>query len=393
MNALLFASLILFLPAQAGDVLNIAPEQDAIATGTLSGAWRADADAIVGRAEPGEIAWMRFPGEYWDFAVELEFLTPSPANGGVQVRGHWLPVPGATAGAKSMHGYHVNIDTAETKRTGEILIAHGEPPLCAGTEDAQQSIKPGDWNTLTIRAVGPVIQVAVNGIPAAVAYDEQSIGGIIALQVAAGPEVPAEVRYRNIRVNAGDRKREWRPLFNGESLEGWKNWGTEQWTVVDGVIQGRRGPQQSEGYLATEETWTDFRVRGEFRMLGDGNYGLFYHSSIRLREDGYPLISGVQGEVEPSYPGSTGWVYESYRRGWIVQPDKASVAAHLLRPGEWNRIEIRSQGNHLTTWVNGFRVIELLDAGQQLFSGSFALQLHTGEGAGIDWRELYVTEP
>jgi hypothetical protein len=86
-------------------------------------------------------------------------------------------------------------------------------------------------------------------------------------------------------------------------------------------------------------------------------------------------------------------VYESYRRGWLLKPDSATAQAFLLRPGEWNTIEIRSIGNHLTTWVNGFRVIDLLDPAPQLFSGSFALQLHTGEGAGIDWRELYVTEP
>jgi hypothetical protein len=61
--------------------------------------------------------------------------------------------------------------------------------------------------------------------------------------------------------------------------------------------------------------------------------------------------------------------------------------------GEWNEIEIRSQGNHITTWVNGMRVIDWLDPSPQLFSGSFALQLHTGAGAGIDWKDLYVTEP
>ena len=162
----------------------------------------------------------------------------------------------------------------------------------------------------------------------------------------------------------------------------------------DGIIECRRGPKESEGYLATEHKFGDFRVRGQFHMLGDGNYGLFYHSTITLREkDGYPVIAGLQGEVEPSFPGSTGWVYESYRRGWLIQPDKTVPAAVLLRVGDWNEIEIRSQGNHITTWVNGMRALELTDATPQLFSGSFALQLHTGEGAGIDWKNLYVTLP
>jgi len=394
MSLRIVAAMLIVTHAYAQNSAVITTDQSAIDAGTLSGAWRIEDGAVIGRAEAGETAWLRLRGEYWDFVMEVEFQTPAPANGGVQVRGHWLPAsPADGADAKTMYGYHVNVNTTEGGRTGEVLAEHGAPPLCAATDDAQKAVAPGDWNTLTVRAVGPVVQVAVNGVPAATSYDERSIGGMIALQVAAGPDAPAEVRYRNLRVSSVDRAKGWRALFDGTSLEGWKNWGTESWEVADGVIQGRRGPKQSEGYLATEETWTDFRVRGEFHMLGDGNYGLFYHSTIRLRDDGYPIIAGVQGEVEPSYPGSSGWVYESYRRGWLVQPDKTVVEAFLLRPGEWNSIEIRSEGNRLTTWINGFRVLDLRDAAPQLFAGSFALQLHTGEGAGIDWRGLYVREP
>ena len=63
------------------------------------------------------------------------------------------------------------------------------------------------------------------------------------------------------------------------------------------MIDGHSGPKKSEGYLGTVETFKDFRVRGTFKMLGSGNYGLFYHSSITLKDDGYPVISGLQGEV------------------------------------------------------------------------------------------------
>ena len=134
-------------------------------------------------------------------------------------------------------------------------------------------------------------------------------------------------------------------------------------------------------------------MRGEFKMLGDGNYGLFYHSTIRLREnDGYPLISGVQGEVMPGRPAQTGRLYESYKRGWLMEQDHSDIGSWALREGEWNTIEIRNKGNRVTTWVNGIRVVDFSDLTPQLFEGSFALQLHTGEGAGIDWRGLFVLD-
>lgn len=380
--------------APASEWTLLIPEAPDVEAGVLSGVWTREGDMLVGRADPGEVGWWRVPGTYWDFDLEVEFRTPTPANGGVQYRGHWLPLhPESGPEPFGMFGYQANIETGEPGKTGEILIRHGEPPLSGASEQADQALKPEGWNALRIETRGPVSRVYLNGVPAATVYDETMIGGFIALQVQPSAEEPAEVQYRNLRVRDLGRTGVWRSLFDGQTLRGWKNWGSERWSVEDGVIQGRRGPKESEGYLATEERWNDFRVRGEFRMRGSGNYGLFYHSTITLRDDGYPVIAGVQGEVEPDYPGDTGWLYESYRRGWLVPPNQKSVQAYLLKPGEWNAIEIRSMGNRITTWVNGYRVIEWTDPSPQLFEGSFALQLHTGEGAGIDWRALYVTYP
>ena len=64
-----------------------------------------------------------------------------------------------------------------------------------------------------------------------------------------------------------------------------------------------------------------------------------------------------------------------------------------MRVGTWNEIEIRTQGNHVTTWVNGIRVLDLEDSGQKLFEGSFALQLHTGGADGIGWKDLFLLKP
>jgi len=387
---------IAFLLAQASEIkddsVSLMPTASTLNAGILSGAWELKGDELVGHAEPGKTAWYKLPGEYWDFTFTVEFMT-TPANGGVQYRAHWLRdfAQGAAENSYTMQGYQANIAPRGSERTGEILVQHGEPPISEPREGSDRYLNTTKWNTLRIRVTGSKMSIGINHMDFGSVEDESFLGGNICLQVQAGQDGPAEIRYRNPRVDDLGRMGYWRPLFDGKSLEGWKVYGTEDFHVKDGVIECRRGPKESEGYLATEEQFTDFRVRGQFRMLGDGNYGLFYHSTITLREkDGYPVIAGLQGEVEPSFPGSTGWVYESYKRGWLVKPDPTLPAAALLRPGEWNEIEIRSIGNRITTWVNGMRVLELTDASQQLFTGSFALQLHTGEGAGVDWRELYV---
>ncbi|MBI5094490.1 MAG: DUF1080 domain-containing protein [Candidatus Hydrogenedentes bacterium] len=370
----------------------------------LSGEWSFENGEIVGRVKGDEMGWLMVKSGVLpalrSFSIDLEFKTPAPANGGLQFRAHWLPKLPAPDGVasnslpKTMYGYQANIDTSKKDGTGSVLAAHGQPPLGEPSAEAQAAVKPNDWNTMAVKVKGPDIEVIVNGVSAAKARDERFMDGGIALQAALNPgQEKTEVRYRNVSFNPLPGKSEadtWRPLFDGKSLAGWKEWGTEKWTIEDGVIHGSSGPKKSEGYLATEETFKDFWVHGSFKMLWDGNYGLFYHSTIKYDDKQYPVISGLQGEVDPGYPGPTGWVYESYKRGWLVTPDAKTLEAYALRPGEWNDMEIRSAGNHVTTWVNGIRVLDLVDAGQQLTEGSFALQLHAGGVAGILWKDLRV---
>jgi len=368
----------------------------------ISGEWRVEDGVVIAKAAKDENAWLLYEDrEFADMELELEFRTQTPTNGGVQLRSHWLPRMPLAEGEsvdsapKQMHGYQVNVETRQRLGTGIIMEENGRGYLAEPALEAAKTLKQKDWNRMRIVARGAQIEVYLHDVLACKVEDEAFLKGYIALQLNPyqSEDAATEMEYRNIKVKDYRREGKWRALFNGTDFTGWKKWGEEDWKVEGGIIMGRSGPKKSEGYLATEEIFKDFHVRGSFKILGEGNYGLFYHSTITLREkDGYPLISGLQGEVEPGFPGSSGWVYESYKRGWLVKPDPASMPAVALRPGAWNEIEIRAQGNHVTTWINGIRVLDLVDEGQQLFEGSFALQLHSGGADGISWKELYVLD-
>ena len=365
----------------------------------LSGDWSTQDGALVGKAAAGETAWLMAPGDHADFDLSLEFKTPAPADGGVQVRSHWLPKLPAAEGVPAadlprvMYGYQATIDTRDAALTGGIADENGRGWLVKSSANANGTLKANEWNTLAIKARGFVLEITLNGVTSTRLYDEVFTNGAIALQVY-GDGAAAEVQYKNIRLTDIGRVGEWTSLFDGKTLNGWKIFGTEVFVVEDGTIIGRSGPKKSEGYLATETIYTDFHVRGTCKMLGAGNFGLFYHSTITPRpEDGYPVIAGVQGEVDPNWPGPTGWHYESYKRGWIVEPTHTVVAAYALRPDEWNEIEIRSMGNRFTSWVNGFQVVDIYDSSKLLFEGCFALQLHAGGVDGIQWKDLFVTTP
>ncbi|GJM29649.1 MAG: hypothetical protein DHS20C17_22840 [Cyclobacteriaceae bacterium] len=190
-----------------------------------------------------------------------------------------------------------------------------------------------------------------------------------------------EVRFRNIKIRELEQGT---ALFNGKDLNGWTIHGTEKWYVDGGNIVCESGPDEAYGYLATDKSFKDFDLTLEFKQEADGNSGVFFRSSL----DG-TKITGWQTEVAP--PGhSTGGVYESYGRGWLIKPDPEKDAALIM--GDWNRMRIRVIGDKVTTWLNGQRMIEFQDEKIGAAQGQIALQIHDGGGIKVRWRKLMLTE-
>lgn len=173
-------------------------------------------------------------------------------------------------------------------------------------------------------------------------------------------------------------------LFNGKDLSGWEVYGTEKWYVEDGVIVSESGPDAEYGYLGTKDYYKDFELTAEFKQEQDGNSGIFIRSTFEGTK-----VSGWQVEVAP--PGSnTGGIYESYGRGWLIQPDPEKDK--FLKYGDWNTMKIRVVGGRVTTWLNGEEMVDITDDKIAEGEGSIALQIHSGGGLRILWRNIVVTD-
>lgn len=173
-------------------------------------------------------------------------------------------------------------------------------------------------------------------------------------------------------------------LFNGKDLSGWQIYGTEKWYVEDGVLVSESGPDAEYGYLGTTENYKDFELTAEFKQDRDGNSGIFFRSNFEGTK-----VSGWQVEVAP--PGDdTGGIYESYGRGWLIKPDPEKDKH--LKFGEWNDIKVRVQGDHVTTWLNGVEMVDYSDEKIGEGEGQIALQIHSGGGLKISWRNLKLKQ-
>jgi Domain of Unknown Function (DUF1080) len=173
-------------------------------------------------------------------------------------------------------------------------------------------------------------------------------------------------------------------IFNGKDLSGWTVHGTEKWYVENKELVCESGPDKAYGYLSTNKSYKNFEMTLQFKQEANGNSGVFIRSSIEGVK-----ISGWQVEVAPA--GShTGGVYESYGRGWLIQPKTEDEK--YLKTGEWNNMKIRVVNDEITTWLNGQQMITLKDEKIGKGEGFIALQIHDGGGIKVKWRKMKVKE-
>jgi len=188
--------------------------------------------------------------------------------------------------------------------------------------------------------------------------------------------------FRHIKIK--DLTDYGQPIFNGEDLNGWKINGTEKWYVENNELICESGPDKEYGYLTTDKKYTDFILRLKFKQEADGNSGVFFRSSIEGTK-----IAGWQVEVAPKN-NDTGGIYESYGRGWLhkIPQEKEDI----LKEGQWNDMIIKAQGDRVLVWLNGSLMTDLEDAKIGAADGVIALQIHSGGGIKIKWKDIFIKE-
>ena len=157
-------------------------------------------------------------------------------------------------------------------------------------------------------------------------------------------------------IAAAPQKSEWKPLFNGKDLTGWKHVGPGGDTVEDGLIKTRGGM----GLLY----WTggkvgNCRIRVVFKMRDtNDNSGVFIRIPIEPREEWMPVHYGYEVQID-NHPETsneddhhiTGTLYS------LTEP-----LAKTGKPGpEWNTMIITLDGPHTTVVLNGVKVTEFTE--------------------------------
>src|SRR5688572_26054852 len=162
---------------------------------------------------------------------------------------------------------------------------------------------------------------------------------------------------------------EFKPLWDGKTLNGWHAIGNGGWKIEHGAIHGTHSKSENDyGHLISDRSFTNFVVRLKFKSL-KGNSGLYF----RIEEKGWGGVSGFQAEIDPEK--DIGGLYETNGRGWVVQPRAADIK-EWFKPGDWNAMTVEAIGPRITVSINGKRAAQLRNDARGRAHGKLALQLH-----------------
>ena len=159
----------------------------------------------------------------------------------------------------------------------------------------------------------------------------------------------------------------WVDLFDGETFNGWKMYGTDsdeistKWEIEDGMIIASRdgdGPGINTGFdksLMTVNQFENFELELEFRNSSGGNSGIMYH----VIEDSTSAMD--------YFTGHEFQILDDYHFANQVREFQYTASVFALYPagpktlhpaGEWNKVRIKVDNGKTEHWLNDELVLE-----------------------------------
>ena len=165
---------------------------------------------------------------------------------------------------------------------------------------------------------------------------------------------------------------EWILLWDGKTFDGWRTLGSDSvfttyWKIDEGILKkiekgnvpvGPDGKRPQGGDLMTIETYENYELSWEWALLEDGNSGLKYNVSEEMSTKGGSKHSALGFEYQ--------MIDDDSKQYGDLKPSQFSGSLYDLLPahnfrlqpaGEFNKSRIRIDGDQVTHWLNGEKVL------------------------------------
>jgi hypothetical protein len=271
---------------------------------------------------------------------------------------------------------------------------------------AKKSYKRAQWNSYRVEAIGNSIRTWLNGIPCANLIDDMTLSGFIALQVHAigkeernagktiswrniriitkHPEANrmkmdkpvTEVSYLNNSLTSNEKANGWKLLWDGKTTEGWRGaalstFPVKGWKIEEGMLIPNKGENKAGGDIVTVKKYKNFVLEADFKITEGANSGIKYFIQS---EPGKANNVGFEFQIldDERHPDAKmgidgnrtlGSLYDLVKANSQVF-DPSQPVKRVNGVGQWNRARIEVNGNKVTHYLNGVKVVEITKGSQ-----------------------------
>jgi hypothetical protein len=160
----------------------------------------------------------------------------------------------------------------------------------------------------------------------------------------------------------------WQLLFDGVSTKGWRGFKKDKfpatgWQVKEAMLMveySGKGEDGNGGDIITEEKFDNFELKLEWKISPGGNSGVMFRVT---ESDKYQDSWNTAPEVQIL----DDFGYEKRNDGYVINLkqmtganyDMHAPSFYYAKPvGEWNKLYLKVQGNHVEHWLNDRKIVE-----------------------------------
>ena len=348
---------------------------------------------------------------FGDFILEYEMKMDEGLNSSVQIRSESKK----DYNNGRVHGYQVECDDSPRAWSAGIYdeARRGWLYPLEYNQASKKAYKRAQWNKYRVEAIGNSIRTWLNDVPCANLVDDMTPSGFIALQVHgigkeeanAGKTISwrninimtkdleanrkamdksvAEVSYLINNLTANEKANGWKLLWDGKTNQGWRSaalatFPVKGWTIEDGMFIPNKGDNKGGGDIVTTKKYKNFILEADFRLTDGANSGIKYFIQA---EPGKGNTVGFEFQVldDAKHPDAKLGINGNRTCGSLYDLvpansqtfDPAQPVKRMNAIGEWNRARIEVNGNKVSHYLNGVKVLEITK-GSEAFKASIA---------------------
>jgi len=172
-------------------------------------------------------------------------------------------------------------------------------------------------------------------------------------------------------------------LLTDEALKSWRQCGPGKFTVANGVATGEGGMGL---WWFEGKQFTNFVLRGEFVQEQEiADSGVFLRFPDPKDDPWNAVKQGHEMEIGDPEPKDPTW------RTGSIYPFQASTRANTKTPRQWNKYEIKCEGQTYSVRMNGELTMTWTDPKKRTSFGYIGLQNYN-DGKTVRHRNLRIKE-